>query len=539
MTSRVRRIAIVAVCAVVVLAALKLLPGDGDSHGPNDTLRVLSGAENQALAPLIQSFADQRDVSIEFSYAGSIDIMRELSKGTESSYDAVWPANRMWIALGDDTGSVQLAASISRSPVVLGVKRSAAERLGWIGEDVYVDDVLKAAESGQLTFVMANAAQSDAGASAYLSFLYAFAGHPDILTSADLASARVREKATRILGQVDRTSGSSAFLAELMIDHYDAYDAMFNYESVLIETNQALTDAGKEPLYAIYLVDGVSIADSPLAYIDKGNAGKEAHFRALQEYLLSDSVQHDLLGLGRRAGLGINPDPALVNQAVFNPAWGIDTQRILTPIKIPDAATVREALNLYQTVFRKPTFTVMLLDYSTSMGSNGGEKQMKAGMRMLLNQPIAAQYLLQMAPDDVIVVVAFSDRILEEWKVTGNDPGELTNLAGSIGKRSTEGGTAIYDAVLRGLTILHEQGYGEASASIVLLTDGESNRGKGFEEMKEAIETQGLSIVPIYGILFGSASRKQLDRLAEFSAGAVFDGREDLAAAFRAVRGYS
>jgi Ca-activated chloride channel family protein len=434
---------------------------------------------------------------------------------------------------------VQLAASIARSPVVLGVKRSVAEHLGWIDADVYVDDVLTAAESGQLSFVMANAAQSDAGASAYLSFLYAFAGHPDMLTSADLQSESVREKATRILSQVDRTSGSSAFLAHLLIEHYDTYDAMFNYESVLIETNQALVADGNEPLYAIYLVDGVSIADSPLAYIDKGDAGKEALFRALQQYLLSDSVQHDLLGLGRRADISINPDPALVDLAVFNPAWGIDTQRILTPIKIPNAATVREALNLYQTVFRKPSFTVMLLDFSGSMGSNGGEEQLKAGMRMLLDQTVAAQYLLQMAPGDVIVAVAFSDRILGEWMVTGNDPGELNTLAESIEKRSTGGGTAIYDAVLRGLTILHEQGYGEASASMVLLTDGESNKGKGFDDMKEAIEAQGLPIVPVYGILFGSASHDQLDQLAEFSAGAVFDGREDLAAAFRAVRGYS
>src|SRR4051794_28309725 len=126
MTSRVRRIATVAVCAIVILTALRLIPRDGHGPGESETLRILSGAENQALEPLIQSFADQQDVSIEFTFAGSIDIMRQLNEGTDSPYDAVWPANRIWIALGDDTGSVQLAASIARSPVVLGVKRSVA-----------------------------------------------------------------------------------------------------------------------------------------------------------------------------------------------------------------------------------------------------------------------------------------------------------------------------------------------------------------------------------------------------------------------------
>jgi Ca-activated chloride channel family protein len=535
--TRLWRIGIV----IGVLASLVFI-GRNVSDSVNDdsvTLRVLSGSENRAVEPLIQAFADDQDVTIDFTYMGSIDIMRELNRGVESSYDAVWPANRMWIQLGDDSGAVQFAASIFRSPVVLGVKRSVAEQLAWIGADVSVDDVLTAAESGQLNFVMANAAQSDAGASAYLGFLYAFAGHPDMLDSAHLGSQDVEEKITRILSQVNRTSGSSAFLTELLINEYDTYDAMFNYESALIEANQALVAAGKEPLYTIYLTDGTAIADAPLAYIDKDDAEKEALFRSVQDYLLSDGAQQQLLDLGRRAGLGINPNPAMVDLSVFNPDWGLDTQRILTPITVPNAATVREALNLYQSAFRRPSFTIMLLDYSGSMAKNGGEEQMKAAMRMLLDQETAAQYLLQASPDDVTVVLAFSDRILGEWTVVGNDAGELGNLAHTIESRKADGGTAIYDAVLRGLAILHERGYADASPSIVLLTDGESNEGKGFDAMKDAIAANGWFVVPIYGIRFGSASREQLDRLAEFSSGAVFDGRDDLAAAFRAVKGYT
>jgi Ca-activated chloride channel family protein len=314
---------------------------------------------------------------------------------------------------------------------------------------------------------------------------------------------------------------------------------MVNYESALIEANQSLIAAGKEPLHAIYLTDGTAIADAPLAYIDKDDPEKETLFRSVQAYLLSDEVQQQLLGLGRRAGLGINPDPALVDPAVFNPDWGIDTQRILTPILIPDEVTVQNALNLYQSAFRRPTFTVMLLDFSGSMGENGGEEQLKAGVRMLLDQDIAAEYLLQASPEDVTVVIAFSDKVLGEWTVAGNDPDTLLSLAGSIDAQKADGGTAIYDAVLRGIEILHTQGYGDASPSIVLMTDGESNEGKGFAAMKTTIESNGWSVVPIYGIRFGSASREQLDRLAEYSSGAVFDGRDDLAGAFRTVKGYT
>jgi len=53
---------------------------------------------------------------------------------------AVWPANSIWISLGDRHKAVKHAESIMRSPVVLGVKKSIIERLGWIGKPVSVSD---------------------------------------------------------------------------------------------------------------------------------------------------------------------------------------------------------------------------------------------------------------------------------------------------------------------------------------------------------------------------------------------------------------
>ena len=42
-----------------------------------------------------------------------------------------------------------------RSPVVLGVKKSIAERLGWTDrQDITIADILAAAETGKLRFVM-------------------------------------------------------------------------------------------------------------------------------------------------------------------------------------------------------------------------------------------------------------------------------------------------------------------------------------------------------------------------------------------------
>src|SRR5262249_10603105 len=155
-----------------------------------------------------------------------------------------------------------------------------------------------------------------------LGFLTAFAGNPEVLTSEHLTNNDVRVLIKKFLGQVNRSSGSSGFLKDLMIDRYDLLDAMVNYEAMMIEANQTLVAQGKEPLYAIYPVDGLTIADSPLAYVNKGNASKEQAFKELQQYLLSPAAQHQIEALGRRTGLvGMGAEQA--DSRVFNPDWGV------------------------------------------------------------------------------------------------------------------------------------------------------------------------------------------------------------------------
>ena len=45
--------------------------------------------------------------------------------------------------------------------------------------------------------------------------------------------------------------------------------------------------------------------------------------------------------------------------------------------------------------------------------------------------------------------------------------------------------------------------------------------------------------VPVFGITFGDADATQLKSLAEATSARVFDGKADLAGAFRAARGYN
>ena len=53
---------------------------------------------------------------------------------------------------------------------------------------------------------------------------------------------------------------------------------MLMEESSIININKQLEKENRETLYALYPIDGVSISDSPLAYIDNGNDNKKEIF---------------------------------------------------------------------------------------------------------------------------------------------------------------------------------------------------------------------------------------------------------------------
>ena len=230
---------------------------------PTESLQLLAGSENKSLEPLIQRFAKENGVQITVAYKGSVELMRELESGATTT-DAIWPAQGVWIELGDTRRRVRDAQSIYWSPVGLALKESVAQRLGWKDNPAVTTAMIQeAAQTGRLRFLMTSATQSNSGAMAYLAFLSAFAGQPQVLQSRDLAKPSVQRDVRSLLGKVNRSAGSSGWLKELLVSRYDDYDAMFNYEVMATEANTQLVAQGREKLTMLYPADGVAIADAP------------------------------------------------------------------------------------------------------------------------------------------------------------------------------------------------------------------------------------------------------------------------------------
>ena len=114
--------------------------------------------------------------------------------------------------------------------------------------------------------MMTSASQSNSGASAYIGFLYALLGNPETIIKEDLKNPQLKEDIRKLFSGINRSSGSSGWLKDLYLK--GNYDAMVNYEAVIIETNKELIKQGKEPLYVVYPKNGLTISDNTLGYID-------------------------------------------------------------------------------------------------------------------------------------------------------------------------------------------------------------------------------------------------------------------------------
>lgn len=515
--------------AVLAVAALAgLLAGCGS---PAPDFHIVAGSEQKSLEPLVQGFCKRQHVKCQIDYKGSLDIGLMLAGDTPPEVDAVWPASSLWVELYDTRRRVKDLKSIDSTPVILGVRASKARELGWVGKPVRMDDILKAVQAGKLSFLMTSATQSNSGAAAYLAMLAAAFGDGSRLDPAALDDNAARAKVKTLLKGVARSSGSSGWLKDLYLETAQAgkpYDAMWNYEAVLKETNDALRQNGGELLYAVYPAEGAAYADAPLGYVERGQDKKtRAFFDALQAYLLSAEAQARIAADGRRTA------PGMAAPARPEPDWNFDPSRVVPSVALPEPAVISRALTLYQEVLRRPSLTALCLDFSGSMQGQG-EAQLKTAMRTLFNPAEASRALIQWSPADRIIVIPFDSSPRQTLTGDGS-PASQARLLSAIEAESSDGGTDMYacaDAAFAAMQPYLDKGYLPA---VVLMTDGESDNAEGFDTAWR----QGGHELPVFGVTFGDADKDQLDKVAKLTRARVFDGGKNLTEAFRSARGYN
>ncbi len=498
------------------------------SASTRNTFNILASGENKALETIVTDYAKTQGYNVNFEYLGTLDIIKELNKNS-SNYDAVWLSNSIWGYMLDSGVTLTNSKCTSINPVIFGIKKSKAEELGFVGKDVYTKDILEAITSKKLKFSMSNPTTTNSGASCYLGFVSTLAGNPEVLTEEILQSEDLKGKIKTLFTGLERSSGSEDFLEELFLN--GDYEAAVTYESSIININKQLTAKGKEPLYAIYPVDGVSISDAPFCYIDNKNLDSKNKFENIQKYLLSNEGQKLLEQKGRRTWYGGISNN--VDKQTFNPNWGIDTSKYISPIKTPSKEVIKLALNLYQTELRKPVHVAFCLDYSGSMAGEGITELTKA-MQYILTEDAANDYI-QFSYKDKIDIIPFASSVGDIWSI--NDGTKTASLLEKIKSKVPSGTTAIYPASIKALELLKNEDQNTYNTSVILMTDGQGNVGsfRDLERYYLNIKKQ----IPIYSITFGDALESQLKEIAKLTSAKIFNGKENLVEAFKEVRGYN
>jgi Ca-activated chloride channel family protein len=528
----------IVIWAVVIIYAVPVMIGlfagdtpDDDGNGKDYTydsskFNLISSSENEILDDDIREFADKNDIDINIVYADTLDIMSKLNSGEK--YDAIWSANSLWVYRTNI--SLSESKSMSINPVIFGIKKSKAESLGFVGRDVKTKDILEAISNKKLKFSMSNPNSTNSGAVAYLGILSTLAGNPDVLTLEMLESSKLKNDMKTFFTGLERTSGDEDYLEELFLN--GDYEAVISYESSIININKKLVSEGKEPLYAIYPVDGVSISDSVLAYIDNKNDKKKEEFLKLQNYFLSNDGQKILEQAGRRTWYGGTTDKA--PRDIFNPDWGIDTTKYISPIRYPSDEVINRALLMYQEELRKPIHVVFCLDYSGSMRGNGYKELINAMEYIFSDQ--AKDDNIQFTYKDKIDILPFASDVKDRWST--DDGSDTDYLLDNIKSHEPSGSTALYSATIEALEILRKEN-SKYNVSVILMTDGEANESENnYTSLRNYYEMNELNI-PVFSITFGEADESELRSIATLTNGKVFNGKKDLVEAFREVREYN
>jgi Ca-activated chloride channel family protein len=493
-------------------------------------LHVLAGSELKDLEPMLPGLQQATGINLKFDYIGTLDGAQAISTG--DNHPLAWFSSNRYLSLLPDAAKKILAQQrIMLSPVVLGVKRSTAQRFGWeANPNITWKDIATKASADQFAFAMTDPSASNSGFSALVGVASAFAGTGNALTSADITANTAALKAL-FAGQ-RLTAGSSGFLADSYVKDQATLDGIINYESVLLGLN-----AGgklKEPLDLVYPKEGIVTADYPLMLLD---AGHRAEYDRLVGYFRTADVQARIMTqTHRRPSIPeVQPDAQFPNQ-------------VLVEVPFPaNLDVVNQLIEVYLNQVRLPSHTYFVLDISGSMqGSRlDGVKRTFANLTGA-DKTITGQFARFRARED-ITIVTFSDVVRQVRDFTINDPtpgsDDLKRVLDFVNSLQAGGGTAIYDALIRAFGLAGDAKAADPNRfySVVLMTDGENNNGASGSQFRTWYTSASPVVrsIKCFAVIFGEASPQELNDVATLTGGRTFDARSaSLATVFKEIRGY-
>ncbi len=496
-----------------------------------NTLHILAGSELKDIAAMAAEIKAKTGVQLNFEYSGTLDAAEKIASGED--YDAVWVSHGKYLQMTPGaTERLKQTEKTMLSPVVLGLKESVANKLGWCGNaEVTWKDIAAAAEAGKFTFGMTNPTSSNSGFTALIGLTAALSGKSDALTVADVQANKTASffKAQRL------TAGSSGWLSDAYINDQTVVDGIVNYESVLLSMNQ--NPALKEKLCLIYPKEGIITADYPLMLLSDA---KKAAFDTLITHLRGEEFQQRIM------------DQTLRRPVNSNVKLGeVFPKSLLIELPFPGQIDIVNALlEQFQNSVRIPAHSWFVLDTSGSMGTNDGIEQLRKSIAGLSGEDNSvsgrfAHFLTREHIDFITFAHEVHAPVHFEMAATEHDSRatrkRISEFASGL---NANGGTAIYDAVYNTYKLALVAQQKESTnyyQTIVLMTDGRNTDGTDFKSFQDWYTQlpEDNKKIRVFTVAFGNADTAELNSLAKLTGGKSFDGRKgNLRQIFKEVRGY-
>ncbi|MET7640019.1 substrate-binding and VWA domain-containing protein [Streptomyces sp. NPDC005438] len=516
MRPHLRRIALALAAATALLTACT--SGQRHQDDPSATpradrtLRVLASSELADMAPVLDQVRKDTGITVRPTYTGTLDAVDLVARGeADRTYDALWLSSNDYLRLRPDAAKKVVSETpVMSSPVAIGVRAEAMDRLRWKPGNVTWSQVERAVRDGELTYGMTDPARSHSGFATLISVAAALSGAQSALTDADVAKATPRLR--RFFQGQQLTSGSSGWLAQAYTRRGNV-DALLNYESVL---------RGVGGLTVVRPRDGVVTADYPLSTLASSGAGTRADLRGLTEALRSDAVQKLITDRTRRR-------PVVPS---VPPTTGLDTSR-RRELPFPGTRSVADGLlDSYENKLRRPSRTVYVLDTSGSMRGDR-LRQLKKALIGLTGDFRQREEVTLMPFGSVV-------KSVRTHVVSPSDPRKgLTAIREDTDALAASGDTAVYTSLEKAYE--HLGADKDTFTSIVLMTDGENTTGSPaghFDTFYRGL-TRAERETPVFPVLFGDSDRTELTHIADLTGGRLFDARTaSLDDAFEEIRGY-
>jgi Ca-activated chloride channel family protein len=405
------------------------------------------------------------------------------------------PSNDLWVALLQSQGVETVPVAERLVPNTAGwvLPRQVYEALAENGT-VSFDRLLNAIASGQVTVAYPNPYSSATALNLLYTLYWRAAGHQETggqLTVAELQTPQVNSVFDQFQDQVLITTPTTLDLQELFLRDQSTLQAFpLEYQNyVALRQVPGFENTEFVPFGLPH--------NNPLVGFSWNSPQQQAALERFAAFAQSPAMQ------------------TLAEQQGFVTTDYLQTGQIPP---IPNGETLLAAQSHWKLRKDGGRTVYMSLVIDTSGSMEGSRMQsLKEGLRVAAGQ---------INPGNYVGIVTFDSRAVRRLPMAPFDQRQHQRFLATVDNLRADGATAMYDGTMVGLADLLEKQAADPTGRfyLLLLTDGEVNRGFKFDAVRDIM---AYSDVRFYPIAYGEVSQQELQAIASLRESTVQQGTPD------------